>query len=86
LCEGGTREVTLLGQTVNSYGKNLVEGRAPFSKLLWMLAEVDGLERIRYTSPYPRDFTPDLIEAIRDCPKVMPHCHLPLQSGDAEML
>src|SRR5688572_4845978 len=67
LAELGTREVTLLGQTVNSYGKNLAEGRVPFSKLLWLLSGIPGLERIRYTSPYPRDFTPDLISCIRDC-------------------
>jgi len=82
----GTKEVTLLGQTVNSYGKNLAEGRVPFSKLLWLLFGIPGLERIRYTSPYPRDFRADLIETIRDCPKVMEHVHLPLQSGDDEML
>lgn len=82
----GTREITLLGQTVNSYGKNLSEGRVPFSKLLWMLSEIDGLKRIRYTSPYPRDFKADLIEAIRDCPAVMEYCHLPLQSGDDDVL
>ena len=82
----GTKEVTLLGQTVNSYGKNLAEGRVPFSKLLWLLAGIPGLERIRYTSPYPRDFTPDLIACIRDNPKVMEHVHLPLQSGDDEVL
>ena len=86
LVEGGTREVTLLGQTVNSYGKNLLEGRVPFSTLLQRLSEIPGLERIRYTSPYPRDFKEDLIQTIRDCPKVMEHCHLPLQSGDDEML
>ena len=82
----GTKEITLLGQTVNSYGKNLLEGRVPFSKLLWQLAEIPGLERIRYTSPYPRDFKTDLIEAVRDCPKVMEHCHMPLQAGDDNML
>ncbi|HEY0868436.1 MAG TPA: tRNA (N6-isopentenyl adenosine(37)-C2)-methylthiotransferase MiaB [Fimbriimonas sp.] len=86
LVERGTREVTLLGQTVNSYGKNLLEGRVPFSRLLWQLSEIDGLERIRYTSPYPRDFKADLIETIRDCPKVMEHVHLPLQSGDDALL
>jgi tRNA-2-methylthio-N6-dimethylallyladenosine synthase len=86
LAEHGTREVTLLGQTVNSYGKNLAEGRVPFSKLLLLLAGIPGLERIRYTSPYPRDFRTDLIEVIRDCPKVMEHCHMPMQSGDNEML
>lgn len=65
LAAQGTREVTLLGQTVNSYGKNLVEGRVPFSALLDRVSEVDGLLRIRYTSPYPRDFRTDLIEVIR---------------------
>ncbi|MBS1716236.1 MAG: tRNA (N6-isopentenyl adenosine(37)-C2)-methylthiotransferase MiaB [Armatimonadetes bacterium] len=82
----GTKEVTLLGQTVNSYGKNLAEGRVPFSDLLWQISEIEGIERIRYTSPYPRDFKSDLIDTIRDCPKVMEHVHMPLQSGDDEML
>jgi tRNA-2-methylthio-N6-dimethylallyladenosine synthase len=86
LAEFGTREVTLLGQTVNSYGKNLAEGRVPFSQLLWLLNDVPGLERIRYTSPYPRDFRSDLIETIRDCPKVMEHVHMPLQAGDDDVL
>jgi tRNA-2-methylthio-N6-dimethylallyladenosine synthase len=86
LAGSGVREVTLLGQTVNSYGKNLAEGRVPFSKLLWLLDGIPGLERIRYTSPYPRDFKTDLIQCIRDCHKVMEHVHLPLQSGDDEML
>jgi tRNA-2-methylthio-N6-dimethylallyladenosine synthase len=86
LAANGTREVTLLGQTVNSYGKNLAEGRVPFSKLLWTLGEIEGLERIRYTSPYPRDFKADLIETIRDCPKVMEHCHMPLQAGNDDLL
>ncbi|MDR3687926.1 MAG: tRNA (N6-isopentenyl adenosine(37)-C2)-methylthiotransferase MiaB [Fimbriimonas sp.] len=86
LTTGGTKEVTLLGQTVNSYGKNLLEGRVPFSSLLWQLNDLPGLERIRYTSPYPRDFRADLIDTIRDCPKVMEHVHLPMQSGDDAML
>ncbi len=86
LAEMGTKEVTLLGQTVNSYGKNLAEGNVPFAKLLRLLAEVPGLERIRYTSPYPRDFKTDLIETIRDVPQVMEHVHMPLQSGDDDML
>jgi tRNA-2-methylthio-N6-dimethylallyladenosine synthase len=86
LVKNGTREVTLLGQTVNSYGKNLLEGRVLFSRLLWQLAEIEGLQRIRYTSPYPRDFTQDLLDTIRDCPAVMEHVHLPLQSGDNDML
>lgn len=86
LARQGTKEVTLLGQTVNSYGKNMPEGKVPFSQLLWKLGEVDGLERIRYTSPYPRDFKADVIEAIRDCPQVMEHCHMPLQGGNDDLL
>jgi tRNA-2-methylthio-N6-dimethylallyladenosine synthase len=86
LAARGTREITLLGQTVNSYGKNLLDGRVPFSQLLWKLGEIAGLERIRYTSPYPRDFKSDLVEAIRDCPEVMEHCHMPLQAGDDALL
>ena len=86
LAKRGTKEITLLGQTVNSYGKNLLEGRVPFAKLLWRLAETEGLERIRYTSPYPRDFKADLVAAIRDCPEVMEHCHLPIQAGDDDLL
>lgn len=86
LAQKGTKEITLLGQTVNSYGKNLLEGKIPFAKLLWKLSEVEGIKRIRYTSPYPRDFSEDLIAAHERCPAVMEHCHLPLQSGDDEML
>lgn len=86
LARAGTKEISLLGQTVNSYGKNLLEGRVPFSDLLWRLSEIEGIERIRYMSPYPRDFKANLIETIRDCPKVMEHVHLPIQSGDDEVL
>lgn len=86
LVANGTREVTLLGQTVNSYGKNMPEGKVPFSELLWKLGSVPGLQRIRYTSPYPRDFKTDVIEAIRDCPQVMEHCHMPLQAGHDDLL
>ncbi len=86
LAENGTKEVTLLGQTVNSYGKNLLEGKVPFARLVRLIAEIPGIERIRYTSPYPRDFGGELIRAHADCPKLMEHCHLPLQSGDDEVL
>ena len=86
LAELGTQEVTLLGQTVNSYGKNLAEGRVPFSALLRILSGIPGIRRIRYTSPYPRDFKSDVIEAIRDVPQVMEHCHMPLQGGDNVLL
>ncbi|MFM9872874.1 MAG: tRNA (N6-isopentenyl adenosine(37)-C2)-methylthiotransferase MiaB [Fimbriimonadaceae bacterium] len=86
LAELGTKEVTLLGQTVNSYGKNLEEGNVPFSQLLQLLSGIPGIERIRYTSPYPRDFRTDLIEVIRDVPQVMEHCHMPLQGGHNDLL
>ena len=86
LAASGTKEVTLLGQTVNSYGKNLLEGRVPFSELLRLVADVPGIERIRYMSPYPRDFKSDLIDVIRDVPQVMPHLHMPLQAGCDELL
>lgn len=86
LAELGTKEVTLLGQTVNSYGKNMAEGRVPFSQLLRILSGIPGIERIRYTSPYPRDFKTDLIEVIRDVPQVMEHCHMPLQAGHDDLL
>ncbi|MCB0824890.1 MAG: tRNA (N6-isopentenyl adenosine(37)-C2)-methylthiotransferase MiaB [Armatimonadetes bacterium] len=86
LVELGTKEVTLLGQTVNSYGKNLAEGRVPFAQLLQLLSGIPGLERIRYTSPYPRDFKSDLIDVIRDVPQVVEYCHMPLQAGsDSEL-
>jgi tRNA-2-methylthio-N6-dimethylallyladenosine synthase len=86
LAELGTKEISLLGQTVNSYGKNLEEGKVPFAKLLEQVAAVPGIERIRFTSPYPRDFRTDLIEVVRDVPEVMEHCHMPLQSGDDDLL
>ena len=86
LAAQGTKEVILLGQTVNSYGKNLLEGKIPFAKLLWRIAEIHGIRRIRYTSPYPRDFRDDLIETHKECSAVMEHCHLPLQSGDDDIL
>lgn len=86
LAERGTKEVILLGQTVNSYGKNLLEGRVPFARLLKLINDIDGIERIRFTSPYPRDFRDDLVEAIATLPKVMEHVHLPLQSGDNTIL
>jgi tRNA-2-methylthio-N6-dimethylallyladenosine synthase len=86
LARGGTREVTLLGQTVNSYGKNLAEGRVPFARLLEQIDSIRGLQRIRFTSPYPRDFSDELIEAIARLPKVCEHVHLPLQVADDELL
>jgi tRNA-2-methylthio-N6-dimethylallyladenosine synthase len=81
LVDVGTKEISLLGQTVNSYGKNMAEGKVPFSELLYLVASVPGIERIRFTSPYPRDFKLDVIQAIRDIPQVMEHVHMPLQAG-----
>ena len=86
LADLGTKEITLLGQTVNSYGKNMLEGKVPFSELLALVANVPGIERIRFTSPYPRDFKRNVIQAIRDIPQVMEHVHMPLQAGsDSEL-
>lgn len=79
LVAAGAREVTLLGQTVTSYGKNLASGRVAFAELLSRVSAVEGLERIRFTSPYPRDFGGELVAAIAELPKVCEHVHLPLQ-------
>jgi tRNA-2-methylthio-N6-dimethylallyladenosine synthase len=86
LARNGTREVTLLGQTVNSYGKNMPEGRVPFASLLERIDAIRGIQRIRFTSPYPRDFTADLIDALGRLEHVCEHVHLPLQVGDDDLL
>jgi len=86
LARCGTKEVTLLGQTVNSYGKNMPEGRVPFCDLLDSIGAIRGIERVRFTSPYPRDFTDELIDAIGRLDHVCEHVHLPLQVGDDELL
>lgn len=82
LVDAGYREVTLLGQTVNSY----VWEDVTFAQLLRSVARVDGLERIRFTSPYPVDFTDDVIAAIAEEPKVCKYVHLPVQSGSDAVL
>ncbi|QBR92303.1 tRNA (N6-isopentenyl adenosine(37)-C2)-methylthiotransferase MiaB [Nocardioides euryhalodurans] len=81
----GVSEVTLLGQNVNSYGVEFGDRQA-FSKLLRACGEVDGLERVRFTSPHPAEFTDDVIEAMAETPTVMPQLHMPLQSGSDRML
>jgi len=81
----GVREITLLGQTVNSYGKFLDEA-CTFAQLLARLSAIEGIERIRFTSPYPKDFSDDVIEAIALLPNVMPQVHMPVQVGDDELL
>ncbi len=81
----GVSEVTLLGQNVNSYGVEFGD-RLAFGKLLRACGEVEGLERVRFTSPHPRDFTDDVIAAMAETPNVMPSLHMPLQSGSDAVL
>jgi tRNA-2-methylthio-N6-dimethylallyladenosine synthase len=87
LARDGVREVTLLGQNVNSYGRDLpVDTRVGFSELLRAVDAVEGIERIRFTSPHPKDFRPDVIAAMAECASVCEHAHLPLQSGSTRIL
>jgi tRNA-2-methylthio-N6-dimethylallyladenosine synthase len=81
----GVVEITLLGQNVNSYGVEFGD-RLAFGKLLRACGDIDGLERVRFTSPHPRDFTDDVIEAMASTPNVMPSLHMPLQSGSDRVL
>lgn len=83
LAKRGYKEITLLGQNVNSYdgGKGY-----KFSNLLYDVNKIEGIERIRFVSPHPKDFTDDVIEAIADCDKICKIIHLPLQSGSSKML
>jgi tRNA-2-methylthio-N6-dimethylallyladenosine synthase len=85
LAQQGVLEVTLLGQNVNSYGRSFGD-RAAFAKLLRACGEIDGLERVRFTSPHPRDFTDDVIAAMAATPNVCHQLHMPLQSGSDEVL
>jgi tRNA-2-methylthio-N6-dimethylallyladenosine synthase len=85
LVADGVLEVTLLGQNVNSYGVEFGD-RYAFGKLLRACGQIDGLERVRFTSPHPRDFTADVIEAMARTPNVMPSLHMPLQSGSDAVL
>ncbi len=87
LAADGVLEVTLLGQNVNSYGRDLPkEARIGFSELLARIDAVDGIERIRYTSPHPKDMKEDVILAHAELPSVCEHIHLPLQSGSSAVL
>jgi tRNA-2-methylthio-N6-dimethylallyladenosine synthase len=81
----GVQEVTLLGQNVNAYGVEFGDRRA-FAKLLRACGEVAGLQRLRFTSPHPKDFTDDVIAAMAETPNVMPQLHMPLQSGSDAIL
>ena len=85
LVDAGVVEITLLGQNVNSYGRSFGDRRA-FGKLLRACGEIDGLERVRFTSPHPRDFTDDVIDAMAETPNVMPQLHMPMQSGSDAVL
>src|SRR5918996_3298528 len=87
LAAEGVREVTLLGQNVNSWGRDLLPGlRTDFGELLRAVDGVDGIERIRFTSPHPKDFRRPVIAAMADCEAVCEHTHLPLQSGSTRIL
>ena len=85
LAADGVLEITLLGQNVNSYGVGFGD-RLAFGKLLRSCGNVVGLERVRFTSPHPRDFTDDVIDAMAETPNVMPQLHMPLQSGSDAVL
>ena len=85
LVADGVSEITLLGQNVNSYGVEFGDRQA-FSKLLRACGDIEGLERVRFTSPHPAEFTDDVIEAMAETPNVMPQLHMPLQSGSDRVL
>jgi tRNA-2-methylthio-N6-dimethylallyladenosine synthase len=89
LVSRGVKEVTLLGQIVNLYGRHefpKVDSKSPFVQLLEFVHEVEGLERLRFTSPHPIGFRDDLVDAISRLPKLAEHVHLPLQSGSSKIL
>lgn len=91
LVDQGVSEVTLLGQNVNAYGVNFADpemerDRSAFSKLLRACGDIEGLERLRFTSPHPAEFTSDVIDAMADTPNVCPQLHMPLQSGSDRIL
>jgi tRNA-2-methylthio-N6-dimethylallyladenosine synthase len=83
LARHGVREITLLGQNVNSYGRDL---GTTFAELLRSVDAVEGIDRVRFTSPHPKDFRRDVIAAMADCEAVCEHAHLPLQSGSTRVL
>src|SRR6266508_3634858 len=87
LAAEGVREITLLGQNVNSWGRDLLpELHTEFGELLRAVDAVDGIERIRFTSPHPKDFRREVIAAMAECDAVCEHAHLPLQSGSTRIL
>ncbi len=86
LAADGVREVTLLGQNVNAYGRDLRPQRATFAELLRAVDAIDGIERVRYTSPHPKDMREDVALAHAELPSVCEHVHLPLQAGSSRIL
>jgi tRNA-2-methylthio-N6-dimethylallyladenosine synthase len=87
LAEDGVREITLLGQNVNSYGRDLpATERKTFADLLRACDRIDGIERIRFTSPHPKDFRSNVIAAMAECDSICEHAHLPAQSGSSRVL
>lgn len=91
LADQGVSEITLLGQNVNAYGVNFADpdmerDRSAFSKLLRACGNIEGLERVRFTSPHPAEFTSDVIDAMAETPNVCPQLHMPLQSGSDKVL
>ncbi|HUZ75954.1 MAG TPA: tRNA (N6-isopentenyl adenosine(37)-C2)-methylthiotransferase MiaB [Chloroflexota bacterium] len=82
----GTREIVLLGQTVDSYGKDFPGGQPDLASVFEAIHEVDGLKRIRFMTSYPADMTPRIIQAVAELPKVCEHIHLPCQAGDDDVL
>ena len=86
LATSGVSEITVLGQNVNSYGRDITGRRPLFAELLRALGEVEGIERIRFTSPHPKDLRPETIAAMAETQAVCPQLHLPLQSGSNRVL
>ncbi|MDZ4816508.1 MAG: tRNA (N6-isopentenyl adenosine(37)-C2)-methylthiotransferase MiaB [Verrucomicrobiota bacterium] len=89
LAKNGVKEVTLLGQIVNLYGRHefeVINGLSPFVQLIEAVHDIDGIERIRFTSPHPVGFKQDLIEAFGRLPKLCEHVHMPMQSGSSRIL
>ncbi len=86
LVDGGVREITLLGQNVNAYHGGSPDGEWGLARLIREMAEIEGLDRIRFTTSHPNDMEDDLIAAHGDCDKLMPYLHLPVQSGSDRIL
>ena len=86
LIKHGAKEIILLGQNVNSYGKRGLTNPIPFHELLYRIKEIPGLQRLRFTTSHPNDFTRETIRAYRDLDVLVNHLHLPIQSGNNEIL